>query len=188
MDTKDFIQQRWVKDEIIKRLTYNPETGSLVWSDRGSKFFLKHLIGKEAGSKWIDKTGHKSASLKLSIKGKKFRVVKARVCWLIMTGDWPKYTIDHINRDSWDDRWENLRDVTQSVNNQNKGLYKSGSRFNGVTKERSKFLAQITNYGLTVQLGTYNTEEEAARAYDKAAFEAQGEMAYLNFPEEYNND
>jgi hypothetical protein len=124
MNTKDFIQQQWVKDELICRLDYNPETGDLTWKARGIEWFDRRFEGKTVGQKWLDNYGYKQASTKLEIKGKKFSVVTSRLCWLIHTGDWPEHTVDHINRDPWDNRWKNLRDVSQSVNNQNKGFYR----------------------------------------------------------------
>lgn len=124
MKTKDFIQQQWVKDELKSRLQYDPETGDLTWKARGIPWFDRRFEGKAVGQKWVDKYDYKNATTTLEVKGKKFSVVTSRLCWLIQTGDWPKHTIDHINRDPWDNRWENLRDVPQGVNNQNKGFYR----------------------------------------------------------------
>lgn len=142
MKTKDFIRQQWVKDEIIKRLNYNPETGSLTWATRNQPHFDRLHAGNEVGAKWVAKDGYRSSIINLEIGGRKVSVVTARVCWLVFTGDWPVFTIDHINRDSFDNRFCNLRDVPQSVNNDNRGFYK-GRFIKGFTylqKEQSWYL------------------------------------------------
>ncbi|MCI43442.1 ethylene-responsive transcription factor 1B-like, partial [Trifolium medium] len=50
-----------------------------------------------------------------------------------------------------------------------------------------KFAAEIrdsTRKGARVWIGTFNTAQEAALAYDQAAFSTRGSSAVLNFPEE----
>ena len=56
--------------------------------------------------------------------------------------------------------------------------------YRGVKQIGKRWAAQIHAPGMRSHLGMFGTPQEAARAYDKAAWEAYGEKAILNFPRE----
>lgn len=94
--------------------------------------------------------------------------------------------VDHINGNTLDNRRSNLRIVTYWQNNANKRAAEGGkSKYKGVSiGKRGRWFASITVDGVTASLGRYDTQEEAARAYDTFARAIHGQFACLNFPEE----
>lgn len=96
-----------------------------------------------------------------------------------------KEQVDHINRDTLDNRRSNLRICTPSQNAMNRKA-KSGNTigFKGVRmrKEALKkpFTAQIKFDGRLVHLGFFETSIEAAKAYNEAAIKHFGDFANLN--------
>jgi hypothetical protein len=68
--------------------------------------------------------------------------------------------IDHINRDKSDNRIENLREVTQSTNLENRDC--KGYNYD---KIRNKWRARIKVNKKEIFLGRFDTEYEARQAY-----------------------
>ena len=95
---------------------------------------------------------------------------------------------DHRNGNGFDERRCNLRIVTHQQNNWNRQKTTSrlgipaSSKYKGVhwRKDRNKWRARININCKRIHLGTFDSEEEAARAYDDKAIELHGEYAKIN--------
>ncbi|CAB4124867.1 HNH nuclease [uncultured Caudovirales phage] len=175
-----------IKLLVKERINYDPTTGKLTWKERdGEPWFNENKAGKQCGNIYTSKKdGYTHHRVILESSGERVHLGAARIAWLLMTGDWPKHTIDHKNRISIDHRWDNLSDVTQKVNNNNKGPYKSNrTGFCGVSNHNGKYWARFSHEGKTHLLGHFEDPVKAAKAYDKKAKEVLGDAARLNFPE-----
>lgn len=139
-------------------LDYDPETGLLRWRPRADRpSFNGAFAGKVAFTSKNSRGYHQG-----DIYGVNY--LAHRVIWRWMTGNEPD-TIDHINRNQADNRWANLRSVTQYENNLNrdpKVLARSGVL--GVWYRKNVWRAVIKVRGRKIYFGSFKSLEEATAA------------------------
>lgn len=156
--------------EIVKELIhYDPETGKLFWKERDVKWFVNEGSKKKWNTKYANKEafigdshGYKNGSLLYN------NLFAHRLIWFYMTGEWPDQ-IDHINGVPSDNRWVNLRNVSNHENRKNcKKRKDNTSGFSGVRFHRTKYQARIFVNGKEKHIGVYDTIEEAVAARKQA--------------------
>lgn len=92
--------------------------------------------------------------------------------------------VDHQDHNGLNCQRHNMRNCTPSQNNMNRRPYNNkSSKYKGVvwSKSRNKFEAYIKINLKTIYIGQFNSEINAAKAYDIKAKELFGEFANLNF-------
>ncbi len=90
--------------------------------------------------------------------------------------------IDHKDGDGLNNRRDNIRFCTAQQNLFNTRSSGGTSRFKGVRHVGRRWQAKIMAGGVSRYLGSFATEEEAARAYDREAAVIQGEFMRPNLP------
>ena len=133
--------------------------------------------------RWHCKVNKSSAYAVRSIRaaGRPERIYMHR---LIM--DTPSHLVcDHINHNGLDNRRQNIRNCTIQQNNANVLARGASSRYKGVSwnKRRRRWFAYIKKDGKQFNLGCFDKEIKAAKAYDAAARKHHGQFAALNFPD-----
>jgi hypothetical protein len=141
--------------------------GILFWAARPANCTT---VGTVAGS--LTNQGY----TRITIQGRRY--LRHRLIFLMHHGRWPAGETDHINRIKGDDRIENLREVTQSQNQNNSVRIERALGYSWSRKAR-KWHARLQRRGATTSLGFHAIEDEARSAFlgARAAFVA----AYTSF-------
>ena len=126
---------------------YNPKTGDIM-SHTGN------IIGsntKKDGINYIDCYLHKVGNIKAHI-----------LAWYLYYNEIPD-VVDHINRNRYDNRIENLRNVTCSANTFNINIKSTtGVRYD---KRINKYYGVLQANYKRIYCGCFDTTEEAHQAY-----------------------
>ena len=143
------------QERLKELLHYNPETGVFTWLV--ARGFHRNLAGKVAGSL------HKKGYIHISVDWKDYKA--HRLAWLYMEGYWPEHVVEHRDRVKTNNKWSNLRHVTQACNVLNTGKRKDNkSGVIGVDQIKGKWRAQIQYRKQKINIGTFSTKLEAAKA------------------------
>jgi hypothetical protein len=133
------MDQKTLKDV----LDYNPKTGVFIWRiNRPPRCKAGQIAGYNNGSGYI----------KIAIQGKRYYAHRLAFIW--MEDSVPK-VVDHINGVRYDNRWENLRNVTPIENGANKLIGK------GVRQQKQSWHARYANK----HLGAFQSQSAAENAY-----------------------
>lgn len=155
--TKDEFSPSLLRDLFL----YDPENGSLTWR-----------TGKNAGKPAGNATARGYLQLSIGPRSTRLRVYVHQVAWAYTHGVWPAADIDHKNNKKSDNRIDNLREVTRSLNQQNqiRGHINNQTGLLGVVpnKKTGRFMARIHVDGRSKQIGTFDSPDEAHAAYVEA--------------------
>lgn len=177
----------------LVRQVFREENGKLFWLERdastidsGSSDYIartnKRFAGKEAGC--VSRTtNYGKVQERWVVRVNGIKLYRYQIIWAIRKGEWiDSKSLDHENRDSLDDRIENLRIATQHQQAGNCGKRSHNTTgYKGVSfdKNKNKYYAQMNvkdgNKRKHVFLGLFDDPEEAHEVYVKKAKEYFGE-------------
>lgn len=170
--------------DLKEIFSYNPESGELVWLSRPCNQFKTKAawrtwnttyVGSVAGYRSFDSKNNRKQCIYVMLQGKNLKA--HRIIWEIVHGPIPKgMVIDHINRDVYDNRLQNLRIATVTQNLWNL-VRREGAVKGSCLRPWGRYSAQITANKVTKHLGHFDTAEEAHAAYCEAAKKLHGEFA-----------
>ena len=170
------------KEKILKKqyleecLSYTASTGIFTWKERPLHHFKSVRWQKAWNTRFAGLvTGYQDSQGHLQIKVDGIKYAAHRLAFIMMLGECPDY-IDHIDQDKTNNSFNNLRACTPSQNKANvngkKGVY--------LTKN-GKWKAQICKDYKIKHIGSFDTEEEALKAYQNKHVELFGEFSTYTY-------
>jgi hypothetical protein len=147
-------------EELLSWVKVDVETGEIFWNYRpdkapqwNGKYAGKHAGGMTSTGYWVVniRCVHHSAH---------------HIVWRVANGYWPS-ELDHIDGDRLNNRLSNLREVTRTENQRNRGVSPShptgvfGVTFN---KKAQKWRAVIAGRSVRKHLGLFTSFEDAVAA------------------------
>lgn len=167
--------------KILKELLhYDPETGTFIWRERDVKYFSHCKNPEHRCNVWNarfsntfaeNKSKHKNSiayyvyiGITLDKKSKNYKA--HRLAFLYMTGEFIEKHVDHIDGNSMNNSWTNLREVTNQENQKNCKLSSNNlSGYNGVcfAKRERKWLVSIGVNKRKIFGGYFTNKEDAIK-------------------------
>lgn len=140
-------------DYLHEIMRYDSATGNLYWkSKRKNQKATKDPIG------YTDPKGYRY----IKVDGRRYAA--HRIIWCMNHREWPNGLIDHRNQNPSDNRADNLRVASRSINAKNTKLREDNtSGVMGVCwhKNKKRWVVRINSNRKRVELGSYKTFKEA---------------------------
>lgn len=147
-------------EQVREKFLYDPDEGLLRYSQATVRQCRIVPPGSIAGG--VNKEGYR----RVLVNGVHYRA--SRIIWLWMTGKWPVHKIDHKDCDTLNDKWDNLREASdsqQKQNNRRRKDNKTGYKCVIYDKERDKYRWQVVVNGKRIKGQRFASVTEAYADY-----------------------
>jgi hypothetical protein len=164
-------------DELSQCIKYDPHIGVGIWLVSPANGVLAGSVAGFVSDRYW----------RICFKNKLY--LAHRVFWFLHTHQDPgPLTVDHIDRNEFNNKFSNLRLATQEQQNRNqdkRSNNKTGHKGVHWCKRKKKYQARISHDGKNIYIGSYSILEEAVAARKSKELEFYGEFSPLH---QSNND
>lgn len=165
-DPADLIQH----ERLLALMRYEPDVGEFFWLVKRNCYGGAVQPGMRVKG-CVDRHGYKL----IGLEGRYYQA--SRLAWFYVHGKWPNGEVDHRDRDTLNNRIENLRiaevRALQRANQKVRRDSKSGLKGVSWSRRRQKWRARCKKR----EIGLFDTPEEAHAAYVAEAQRLFGQYA-----------